>query len=71
MRVLVTAASKYGATAEIARMIGYVLAERGVDATVTPPGFPAISWDKPPHSVRIMMPSADTRAALLRRSCRR
>ena len=37
MRVLVTAASKYGATGEIARMIGDVLAERGVDATVTPP----------------------------------
>jgi menaquinone-dependent protoporphyrinogen oxidase len=37
MRVLVTAASKYGATGEIARAIGDVLAERGVDATVTPP----------------------------------
>jgi menaquinone-dependent protoporphyrinogen oxidase len=37
MRVLVTAASRYGATAEIARAIGQVLTERGLDATVTSP----------------------------------
>lgn len=37
MRVLVTAASKYGATGEIARAIGDVLVERGSDATVSPP----------------------------------
>lgn len=38
MKVLVTAASKYGATFEIAAAIGEVLAERGLDATVvTPP----------------------------------
>jgi menaquinone-dependent protoporphyrinogen oxidase len=37
MRVLVTAATKYGSTAEIARAIGDVLAERGFDTTVIPP----------------------------------
>jgi menaquinone-dependent protoporphyrinogen oxidase len=36
MKVLVTAASKYGATGEIARAIGDVLDERGLDATVSP-----------------------------------
>jgi menaquinone-dependent protoporphyrinogen oxidase len=34
MKVLVTAASKYGATAEIARTIGEVLAEHGLAVTV-------------------------------------
>jgi menaquinone-dependent protoporphyrinogen oxidase len=37
MKVLVTAASKYGATAEIASAIGEVLTERGLDASVLPP----------------------------------
>jgi menaquinone-dependent protoporphyrinogen oxidase len=37
MRVLVTAATKYGATGEIARAIGEVLAEHGLDPTVVPP----------------------------------
>ena len=37
MRVLVTAATKYGATGEIAEAIGEVLRERGVDTTVVPP----------------------------------
>jgi menaquinone-dependent protoporphyrinogen oxidase len=37
MKVLVTAASKYGSTAEIASAIGEVLAERGLDTTVLPP----------------------------------
>jgi menaquinone-dependent protoporphyrinogen IX oxidase len=37
MRVLVTAATKYGSTAEIARTIGDVLAKRGFDTTVIPP----------------------------------
>lgn len=37
MRVLVTAATKYGATGEIAQAIGQVLHERGVDTTVLPP----------------------------------
>jgi menaquinone-dependent protoporphyrinogen oxidase len=37
MKVLVTAASKYGATGEIASAIGEVLAGRGFDAVVTPP----------------------------------
>jgi menaquinone-dependent protoporphyrinogen oxidase len=37
MRVLVSAASKYGATAEIARAIGDVLQESGLEATVTRP----------------------------------
>jgi menaquinone-dependent protoporphyrinogen oxidase len=37
VKVLVTAASKYGATAEIARAIGDVLCERGLDASVIPP----------------------------------
>jgi len=36
-RVLVTAVSKYGATGEIARAIGDVLAEHGFDTTVIPP----------------------------------
>jgi menaquinone-dependent protoporphyrinogen oxidase len=34
MKVLVAAASRYGATAEIARAIGEVLGERGLDVTV-------------------------------------
>jgi menaquinone-dependent protoporphyrinogen oxidase len=37
MRVLVTAATKYGATGEIAQAIGAVLSERGLDTTVAPP----------------------------------
>jgi menaquinone-dependent protoporphyrinogen oxidase len=37
MKVLVTAATKYGATAEIAEAIGEVLRERGLDTTVVPP----------------------------------
>jgi menaquinone-dependent protoporphyrinogen oxidase len=36
MNVLVTAASKYGATGEIAAAIGEVLTEHGLDATVAP-----------------------------------
>jgi menaquinone-dependent protoporphyrinogen oxidase len=37
MRVLVTAASKYGATAEIAREIGDALRDRGLEPTVLAP----------------------------------
>ena len=37
MRVLVTAASKYGATAEIAAAIAEVLDKHGLEATVLPP----------------------------------
>ena len=37
MRVLVTAATKYGATAEIAAAIAEVLNEHGLEATVLPP----------------------------------
>ena len=37
MKVLVTAASKYGATSEIAQAIGDVLASRGLDTSVLPP----------------------------------
>ena len=37
MRVLVTAATKYGATGEIAQAIGEVFTERGWDAVVVPP----------------------------------
>ena len=37
MRVLVCAASKYGATGEIARAVADVLAERGCEVTVLPP----------------------------------
>lgn len=37
MRVLVTAASKHGATSEIAAMIGSVLSAHGLDVTVQPP----------------------------------
>jgi len=38
MKVLVTAATKYGATGEIAEAIGEVLREHGLDTTVGPPG---------------------------------
>jgi menaquinone-dependent protoporphyrinogen oxidase len=37
MRVLVTAATKYGATAEIAAAIAEVLDEHGLEATMLPP----------------------------------
>jgi menaquinone-dependent protoporphyrinogen oxidase len=37
MWVLVTAATKYGATGEIAHAIGEVFSERGWDAMVVPP----------------------------------
>jgi menaquinone-dependent protoporphyrinogen oxidase len=37
MRVLVTAATKYGATAEIAAAIAEVLGDHGLEATVLPP----------------------------------
>jgi len=37
MKVLVSAASKYGATSEIARAVGDVLSERGFDVAVIPP----------------------------------
>jgi menaquinone-dependent protoporphyrinogen oxidase len=37
MKVLVCAASKYGATAEIAQAVADVLAERGCEVTVLPP----------------------------------
>jgi menaquinone-dependent protoporphyrinogen oxidase len=37
MKVLVTAATKYGATAEIAQAIGDALRDHGLDPTVIPP----------------------------------
>ena len=37
MRVLVTAATRYGATAEIAAAIAEVFGEHGLEATVLPP----------------------------------
>lgn len=37
MKVLVCAASKYGATGEIAKAVADVLAERGLDVAVIPP----------------------------------
>ena len=37
MKVLVTAASKHGATAEIARRIGEVLSSAGIETDVRPP----------------------------------
>jgi menaquinone-dependent protoporphyrinogen oxidase len=37
MKILVTAASKYGSTREIARAIGEVLTQRGLETTVAPP----------------------------------
>jgi menaquinone-dependent protoporphyrinogen oxidase len=37
MKVLVSAASKHGSTDEIARAIGDVLTERGIETEVTPP----------------------------------
>ena len=37
MKVLVTAASRYGSTSEIARAIGDVLRERGLEASVAQP----------------------------------
>jgi menaquinone-dependent protoporphyrinogen oxidase len=42
MKVLVTAATKYGATGEIAQAIGEVLREHGLDTTVDPPGDAAV-----------------------------
>jgi menaquinone-dependent protoporphyrinogen oxidase len=38
MKVLVCAASKYGATGEIAQAVGEVLAGKGLEVTVVPPG---------------------------------
>ena len=37
MKVLVCAASKYGATGEIAKVVADVLAEKGLEVTVIPP----------------------------------
>jgi menaquinone-dependent protoporphyrinogen oxidase len=37
-RVLVSAASRHGATAEIAQAIGHVLSRQGLDTTVMAPG---------------------------------
>jgi menaquinone-dependent protoporphyrinogen oxidase len=37
MNILVTAATKYGSTGEIARVIGDVLSEHGLSTTVIPP----------------------------------
>ena len=37
-RVLVSAASRHGATAEIAQAIGQALSEQGLTVTVVPPG---------------------------------
>ena len=37
-RVLVSAASRYGATAEIAQVIGQALSEQGLTVAVIPPG---------------------------------
>jgi len=37
MRVLVTAATRYGATDEIAQVIAEVLGEHGLEATLLPP----------------------------------
>jgi menaquinone-dependent protoporphyrinogen oxidase len=45
MKVLVSAASKHGATAEIADRIGEVFNSRGIDTTVTPPD-PAMSLEE-------------------------
>ena len=38
MKVLVCAATKYGATGEIADVVADVLAEKGLEVTVIPPG---------------------------------
>ncbi len=38
MKVLVCAASKYGATSEIAQAVADMLAGRGLEVTVVPPG---------------------------------
>ena len=38
MKVLICAASKYGATSEIAQAVGDVLAGRGLEVSVVPPG---------------------------------
>jgi menaquinone-dependent protoporphyrinogen oxidase len=42
MKVLVTAATRYGATGEIAEAIGEVLRECGLEATVGPPAAAAV-----------------------------
>ena len=51
MRVLVAAATRYGATDEIAQVIGEVLGEHGLEATVVQPeqvegvdGYDAVVW---------------------------
>ena len=41
MKVLVCAATKYGATGEIANVVADVLAEEGLEVTVIPPSRPA------------------------------
>jgi hypothetical protein len=59
MKVLVTAASKYGATGEIAQAIGNVLAEYGFDTKVMPPE--AVGTFEPYDA--IVSCTDDTRAA--------
>ena len=66
MPVLVTAASKYGATAEIAQAIGLALRARGLDAVVTPPdqvhdvgGYDAVVLGSAVYAGRWQKPALD------------
>jgi menaquinone-dependent protoporphyrinogen oxidase len=66
VRVLVTAASKYGATGEIAQTIGNVLEERGVETSVVRPdeitaidGFDAVVLGSAVYAGRWMKSAKD------------
>ena len=65
MKVLVTAASKYGATAEIAAAIGDTIAKHGIEVTVRPMADYAGHWLKAAREfverhADALMPPSDT-----------
>ena len=66
MKVLVCAASKYGATSEIAKAVADVLAEKGLKVTVVPPeqagaieGFDAVVLGSAVYMGQWMKPARD------------
>ncbi len=66
MRILVTAASKYGSTREIAEAIGGILGERGHEVTLTPPedvdsvdGFDAVVLGSAVYAGHWMKPAME------------